>query len=678
MELKIWIKDKWQGPFLIGPPDKPGVVDLRALGGVAESFLVKAQITGNDDELRKNYRLQIGYNPCCKFDKIGSSCGSKWHELFYEEIKYNKENKKERGPRTEAKLFLGAMGETILRFFEKKDGDEFDLWTAKVVVVPGDDRRDCMMAMIKELLPINPFLVFSTAWGLSKTLVTRRWYRESVELNLWSRLIEFEATEWLFNTMVPHLYGISRSPAENVSKGEVSLRIRNLRRLTFSDVRVVSRKIVLTKEAYVPTQSIVSDKNLIAHRVIGRYLKRCLNRLAEIRKEIDRLRERGQKEVNDPMSGDERRDYHRRAIKEELSLLERIERLEARIGACYCSGPWRGLRNDTKIAVIDPSEFGHGHHYRYVYSQLRVFEKMRFIWNTQEDETGERLTRRECVEENPETRDGPSKWLQNYTAMYEVWVFVRIVKSFESLGFEMLEQYRTSVIRNAIDVFMGQPHNCPICLRSVSHNDLIVEFCYGTAIPNKKKFDDDCKLPKRFCQTKDGTYTLTPDYTLYFIKEKKCYGMVLDAKSGCELHGHELVQREKYADKIRMFSQENDDWMNLNQTWLVYSGRIRIEKESEKWKLPFAGIEFSKMDGGECWEENWRDYWENEGWLPESINKPFRWSRKGISKNGQGKQFTRSQPFIGHLRVNALTAQKGNVFDEFVEGIVNTAVEVLK
>ena len=59
------------------------------------------------------------------------------------------------------------------------------------------------------------------------------------------------------------------------------------------------------------------------------------------------------------------------------------------------------------------------------------------------------------------------------------------------------------------------------------------------------------------------------------------------------------------------------------------------------------------------------------------MNGTFKWSRSGISKNGEQKVFSRRSPFVGHLRANSVTAEKSDVFEEFVEGIINTARHVL-
>jgi hypothetical protein len=41
------------------------------------------------------------------------------------------------------------------------------------------------------------------------------------------------------------------------------------------------------------------------------------------------------------------------------------------------------------------------------------------------------------------------------------------------------------------------------------------------------------------------------------------------------------------------------------------------------------------------------------------------------------KKFSRQATFVGHLRANSVTADGSDVFEEFVEGIVNTARKVL-
>lgn len=624
---------------------------------------------------KTSYRLRLGYHPDVKFDCVCvDDHGGRFPKgkmYYYERSKKKRENLEDiengnkKVQQSQGRLFRGAMGPSVLVLEEEqKDGEFADVWRAHVVIRPKDDRLRVMQAMVAEILPINPYLALSTAWRMSKIRISKQWRSESVSALAWSALIEYEVTSWLFDTIRPHLYGIASSPADAVSHVQAVVKIKSIRRLSSSMACRICRKAVvmgaLSRDAYVKGNTLSASGDIVAHRVIGDFLKARLKRLSRIEHEMKRLVEIGAAEFRDKVAGDDKREYNKLAIVEEHKIIQKIDALRQSIGACYVSGPWHGLPSGPQILSVRREAFSYGAHYQYVYAQMSAFAKMQFIWNEHSCTPALRVSRRQEVV-NDKSRE-PNEWIHNYSVIYEGWVFIRLMRAFERLGFSMLEGYRACVVKNAIDAFMGQKHNTQFQMRS-ENSGLLVELCYGCSFP--KKTPDSTT----FCHMRDGTQTLTPDFSLLIRRvdsDKKVYALVLDAKSGRMLETRDVDARNKYEDKVWKNADEK-----LEQVWLIYAG----ESESHS----HAGIEFSQsqLDGNECWNDD--DRWHEDGRLenPGTKNGSFVWGREGISQKGLMKCFKRGATFVGHLRANAITDKGGAVFEEVVEGIINTAYHVL-
>ena len=649
------------------------------LGEFDENAIVQARLSGFESQPHADdYRLQLAYNPYRKFEFVEHINGQQYYEMYYEKRGKDAEGNSIKTIVKQEKLLYGAMGPSVLRLTERRcnssgEWDYVPIWRAEITVRPTSDRLAVMRKMVSGIFPVNPYLAMSHAWGLSKMSVSKEWKGESNSLGMWSALIEYEAAKFVFKKIAPHLQSMIRSSASKIERHDAVVGMRFIRRLSPHVVRQISRQVATIGERAIDCHvcaSAYSDSNdIIAHRVIGDFLRKLLTRLTKIQDEYRRFIRAGKEEYENRLSGGDKKDYHRRAMLEESVTIREIKEFKKSIGAIYVSGPWKDLPAGPSVLLLNADAFQYGPHYRYVYSQLSAFARMEFIWNSNWDNDKNMQNQRITLShESGSSAEKPNEWIHNYTVIYEGWVFVRLLRAFERLGFGMLKQYQSCVIKNAIDAYMGQRHNTQFELFS-QYSNLKIELCYGCSFPPQ-----DSKQ-KGFCHIKDGTKdSLTPDFSIRISKKDACeesYALVLDAKSGRELQSWDIDARTNYELNVR---KNADD--SLDQVWLIYAGDSHVENE------PTAGIEFSHLDGKECWNDRddksggWREKARKES--PLTKNGTFKWSRCGISQYGQMKNFSRKNTFVGHLRANAVTAEGSDVFEEFVEGIINTARHVLK
>ena len=680
MILELYITGGGRIRFPIGHSDAIPVPTLIP-GEYSENAIVMAHLSGFESQpSRSDYRLQLAYNPFCKFKFLRERTidGQQCYEMYYEKKEKDAKGQWIRTPEPQGKLLYGAMGPSVLRLMERRRNskgkvDYVDIWRAEVIVRPNDDRLAVMRKMVSEIFPVNPYLAMSHAWGLSKVPVRKEWKGESSSLGIWSALIEYEATKFVFKKIAPHLQSMIMSSASKIEKRNAIVGMRFIRRLSPQVVRRISRQIATMGEraidCHVCTSAYADSNDMIAHRVIGDFLRRLLTRLTKIQDEYQRFVRAGKAEYDNLLSGGDKKDYHRRAVSEEYATIREIQELKKSIGAIYVSGPWKDLPIGPSILLLDADAFQYGPHYRYVYSQLSAFARMEFIWSRNWDNNENAQNQRNTLShELGSSAENPNVWIHNYTVIYEGWVLVRLLRAFERLGFGMLKQYQSWVVKNAIDAYMAQRHNTEFELSSLDSN-IKIELCSVCSFPPRDPEQ------KGFCHQQDGTKnSLTPDFSMRISKKDACdesYALVLDAKSGRELQIEDILARMKYQENVR---KNADD--TLDQVWLIYAGDSHVENK------PTAGIEFSHLDGKECWNDRDDEYggWREKGRKesPLTVNGTFKWGRSGISKDGQMKKFSRKDTFVGHLRANAVTAEGSDVFEEFVEGIVNTARHVLK
>lgn len=552
-------------------------------------------------------------------------------------------------------LFRGAMGDSVLKLSQRNYDQEWvDIVSINVSIEPDADKRELMQKMALTLLPINPFLVLSNIEGLSKASVSRYWEHGDSKEEEWNAYIEVETIKWIFNRLFPRLFAIISDCAYRISvKSEVT-KVGRLRHVDGRSRRAME-KLLLRHGAGMENRTIIGssrycDVNVVAHCVIGAFLCNQIRRLSRIErflgKKIDEKKrckeEKGETDCN-------KRNYYERAIREEAAMKKSVRRLKRKIQEVFGVGPWAQSNLNVSIFKATPEDFSFDENYRYVYSLVETFEKIRFLWR---NNVGEMLT--PSVDYGA-GRARQSRWQRNYSYVYEAWVFVSLLKAFQSCGFSMLSQYRAKIIARAIDSFMGQRNNDPVQCDS-SDGELQVELFHGVCASKWDPENDINGLSHHL----EHDNPLTPDFEIRFVKKgatavsESEYVILLDAKSGRFLCNVDVQSRKKYETAI----YRNQDQDPPHQVWLVYSGISH--KSDDNDTVPKAGVEFDHEDGRECWAASETMAEES----PRLHNGKFKWTQDGIT---DGRKFRRSKPFVGHLRGNAVTVSDNNVFEEFVK-----------
>lgn len=642
-------------------PSVPLQASLKELE-VPEVEMVSAKLEGYKSTFGRKYILQLAQQPDEKFEQLGED-GS----FFIKRRRVTGTGEKVTLKDNYASLFRGAMGPSVLRLrcYDQKC-DWVDILRLRINIIPKEDRRILMIRMLEALLPVNPFLALSPSLGLSKVKMSSKWRSESVSMRLWSALIEYQTIKWIIDRLEPHLYAIAQSPAIEIRKAPALRKAQSIRHVGPVIIRRIVKNLgnhprCQVGDLLLPSTRLTPSMDIVAHRVVGTFLRARIKRLVAIQAFLQRQHDFMQHELDE---GKEQvraqKEYYRTSILEQKEVLRGVKMILSRIIGIWRHGPWRDVVKDEYIWNVDISDFSFNANYRYVFSKLGAFEKMRFVWNYHYNDA---MT---CTRKDEIDNDGQSRWQKNYSYVYEAWAYIELLKAFDRAGFRMMDQYRVQVVSHAIDAFLGQRYNDPVTCYS-EDGRLKVELIYGCRIPVKTRG------AKGLCHSKPRVEVpLTPDFIIRFTNigeggdQEDDYVIVLDAKSDRELQEYNIVQRDNYREYIYRNEDEKPQ-----QVWLIYSGQITGKND------PRAGIEFSELNGKECWSDSeWYEEGRNES--PLTHNGSFRWSKNGISKHGKLKSFERSSPFVGHLRCNALTQDvHDNVFDEFVQGQICTARKVL-
>lgn len=643
LELKFFLKDEKEGkvyPFPECPDytweDGPNEDEITGCS-FPEDTLVSAFFseTGND-----KYRLQLAFQPDFSYSKIGNN-----REFYTERRKCQS---------TCVKLFQGAMGSSELKLSQRTPDYEWeDILSIRIAINPSKDKLELMRKMAATLFPVNPFLVLSNVEGLSKVNVARNWEQGDSKEYEWNAYIELETVKWIYGQLFPRLYAIAYDCAYQVSVRYEMAKIHQLRRIDGQCRRKIERLVLRYNSEPIGNRRIMApsrccDVNIVAHRVIGSFLRGQLKRLLDISRFLDNKIEEKYRYIDQEIDGNKKKSY-RGAIREEklmkLSIAKFVKKIQNVIGI----GPWLRVDSEAQIFKATPKDFSFNENYGYVYSLICAFEKMRFMWRNM---IGEMLTPSVRL---ADCRGGQSRWQRNYSYVYESWVFVSLLKAFKACGFPMLNQYRAKIIARSIDSFMGQRNNDPVPCVS-EDGELKVELFHGVCAP---KWDANSVEINGLSHHADHGDPITPDFEIRFTKKgvdndhDSEYVIVLDAKSGRVLGDESIQQRNKYIQKL----YRNQDQDPPHQVWLVYSGTSSLYNDGKS--KPTSGIEFNKLDGNECWAE--RETMIEEA--PYQHNGKFMWTHDGIT---DGRKYRRNKPFVGHLRCNAETILGNNVFEKFV------------
>ncbi len=613
--------------------------------GRTDTIWVEARIEDyGEGPIRKDlYRLQLAYDPD---EKVTTDANG----TFY---------KKEKGDDVHSvQLLRGAGGRSCLRLLMCTGGAKYENEIAHwwIDIEPPYWKRQALRRMAAELLIVNPSAVVSRMLGLSLSPIKKRYHQGDASLGTSDLDDKLDVLRWLLDAITPHLNVIRLRSSVEFRKTVVKMpcdKIRNHRQCMSSEQwrrgnEEMGRKIrvkMLCVSADIPIHCAINDFLIKLEADISNMLRRVKHALEEDDEliKIWYRRARGADAV--------------RRLKEEHKYKSgRYEELRRLLGKCrlFRTGayPWSGCKCKpiTSIVAWDvPASTS----YQNVYFLMLTFSRIRFFLLGSE---GRFLVPEYRLDLETASNDMPSTWQRNYSAIYESWVFNRVVMAFTNHGFKGLEtDYRVLLRRRVRDLVMGVRSNEPIH-GTLAGEAMRVELMHGIlAYKGGGMFsvEDDC--PKD-----DG---LTPDFAIVFTRtdgtREKFHWIVVDAKSGSRLYGRDIEKRDEYLWQIKYLGMRPD------QSWLVYSGRTNCP----------LGIEFNKDE-----TDNVRKYWGDDltDKRPLGGNDILRWTATGIIGWKDNKNKDKITP-VGHLRVNVVALQERgyDVFDEFAQGQVATAKTML-
>ena len=493
-----------------------------------------------------------------------------------------------------------------------------------------------MQDMVDELLQDDPSLSLSELEGLSKVPIERRWTQGSSNRELWELATKCKELESLIKCLAPHLEWIRKNASSRVVKSCSRLPRNKVKKYSARTFRDLARFKDCGNAAHIATYRLVNSYDIPIHCAIKKFLIRFHQDVSGM---VSRIACSVEDKYDQKKKVLHKHDKWRiKELQEEIELLSdyknRAKRLVEKSTAFLLDYyPWARCR-ESSITTISVQHIPNANAYTAAYVIIQKYYKLRFF---RESLLQGLLYVPEYIRRE---EDGiPSVWQRNYSAIYENWVFKRLVEAFSkaSGGFRNLDtSFRAQLRNRVLSLCLGPTHNEPIHATTQT-GDLQIDLFHGVvaykAERHNKRSDSN---PPFMCGGK--FLQQTPDFAIVFSDSRnpdRFHWLVLDAKSGPELKDSDVDKRNQYTLSITYETELPD------QSWLIYSGRSSSA----------PGIEFDAIDenhGGEnlCW------------------------------KNSSGIQNWRSskkQP-LGHIRAN-ISSLNGNrdPFMEFAEGQIATA-----
>lgn len=607
--------------------------------GKEDTVFIEARLedfpTGED--VKGKYQLKLAcrpdYEPCT--DKDG---------FFFVEVKGK--------TCFRIQLLRGADGQSFLHLIHRvstADGAlETDAAVWSIYVKPRREKREALRLMVDEMLPVNPFGVLSEFDGLSRTNVLRKWECVSTAAPscFWHIETRIEECERQMNLMRPYFLALASRHASilmrNLERCSVPKEGRRVYAVTHRDIK---RRSAFMNGAKVYGLTLRQSYDIPIHGAIVDFLVTFGHVLRSVLKELEMSSVADLSELESIPLEDK---YKRDDVYDEIRYKGILQgRAQSVLDDC-CSFltaryPWIGCRRRS-VTTISIKDVPNAESYKALfflmlrYCQKRNFRGAiegnfyvpRFIRN-QEDET-------------------PSLWQRNYSFVYEVWVFKRLVEAFIDEGFyELRSKYMQQIAQSIMNIKLGTVENVPLCASrgdglEVSLYHGILAYKEGTSNNGTAIFSTGTR--KR----------LTPDFAIIFSNPQDRndkYGIVLDAKSGNVLDWNSVVNsRDKYKGKFKIYGQPP------HQSWLVYSGL---------WNGK-AGIECNAKDAKDDYGVAWQEELWQEDPLCDNGDMCFS-AEHGIDEYGRNCRSC----VVGHLRANINSVRgNGDVFRDFVHGQIAT------
>ncbi len=562
------------------------------------SDLVSARLEdfGSINVSRK-YRLQLAFAPDYKMDS-------------YRDGQFATKKEESIVP-----LFRGAAGESFLILFDTKTKREVIYW--QISIKPPPWQRAMWTPMLKELLPFASPYVVSRQLGLSYGLINREWVagegsNDHVEIDTL-----LEELKKLLEKLAPYLEMIRRDSAMKITRKLV--KVKN------------AKQLVLAKSLEIPIHCAIKDFFCVLLRDIME-VRHKIRKRNEAEKAKKKSLPREAKDGDSVRKLDDEVEYRGKKAAELSGLAKKCKLFLSEI---Y---PWSKCKR-IKVSALSGREIPSSLAYRKVYHEMLRYGNTRFF----------SLGLEGCFRVpiyKPGENDNASVWQKNYSAIYEVWAFKRLIDAFCKLGFpELLGEYRNGIVQKIRDIAFYGKYNSPIHASfsgfsaGTDSNGMSIELIHDVlAYKNGLDFSmlEGCK---------------TPDFAIIFRSGGKVVWLVLDAKSGRELQNYDIISRNNNRDCL--YKDES-----AKQSWLIYSGRTDNTPR----------IEFDpacENDGS--WAEK---CYVNFG----HYNKGFSWDpEKGVV--GVFKSSTRC--LVGHVRTNAVRDSDNKTFQEFAQGQIATARRLL-
>ena len=577
------------------------------------SDLVCAQLEDYGElNVKRKYLLRLASNshvfaahaPASDCSMISNKEGEFWDE-DYDDEKY----------KYAAKLLRGSAGKSFLVLWDVVAKKEIIYW--KINIRPPQWQYEMWDKMLQELLPFASPYVVSQQSGLSYGLINREWaagegLHDHAEID--TLLCELKK---LLEKLAPYLEMIRRDSAMKITRKLV--KVKN------------EKQCVLAKSLEIPIHCAIKDFFCV-----------LLRDIVDVRHKIQKRNEEG-KAKKDSLPGEARGGdgvrklndevEYRRKIAEELSIL--AKKCKLFLSEIY---PWSKCER-LKVSALSGREIPSSLAYRKMYHEMLRYANTRFFSLGLEGRFRVPIYK-------PGENDNASVWQKNYSAIYEVWAFKRLVDAFSKLGFpELLGEYRCGIVQKIKDIAFYGKYNSPIhasfsgVSAGADTEEMSVELIHDVlAYYGNGEFDVPQGSPQ------------TPDFAIVFRSGDKVVWLVLDAKSGRRLEDYDIGKRDKY-----LVCRYKDEY--TKQSWLIYSGRTD--------NIPRIEFDPTCKNDGSWGERCYVNFGHN--------NKGYIWD----GGNGIAGKYEHDMRLVGHVRANAVNDSDNAVFLEFAQGQIATARRLL-
>ncbi len=578
------------------------------------SDLISAQLKDYGGlDVKRKYLLRIASNshvfashaPASDISMTSNEEGEFWDE-DYNDVKY----------KYAAKLLRGAVGKSFLVLWDIKAKKDIIYW--KINIRSPQWQYELWGKMLQELLPFASPYVVSQQSGLSYGLINREWtagegLHDYAEIDTL-----FCELKKLLEKLAPYLEMIRRDSAMKITRKLI--RVKN------------EKQRVLAKSLEIPIHCAIKDFFCV-----------LLRDIIEVRRKIQKRNEEETTKKNS-LPGNAKCGDSVRKLADEVEYREKIaaelsdlaKKCKIFLSDMY---PWSKCKR-LKASALSGREIPSSVAYRKVCHEILRYGNTRFFSLGLEG-------RFRVPMYKPGENDNASVWQKNYSAIYEVWVFKRLVDAFCKLGFpELLGEYRNGIVQKVRDIAFYGKYNSPIhasfsgVSAGADTEEMSVELIHDVlAYHGNSEFEVPQGPPK------------TPDFAIVFRSGGKVVWLVLDAKSGKRLEYYDIEKRDKYRD-----CRYKDEY--TKQSWLIYSGRTD--------NIPRIEFDPTCENDGSWGKDCYVNF--------DHHNKEFSWDgENGIV--GDFKSDTRCR--VGHIRANAVNDLGNKTFLEFAQGQIATARRLL-